>query len=134
MVKKTRTNRLWAVDYDYLDKLSEEQREWLDKFTDEYYRGELTEPTIHNISTKARRKRLTDANNAANRDLYCVHPSKIAEHRKKIPDYDQSHKVRTYFEKDYSTIIENPENAILEVIEIKKKPTAITEVPKKLVS
>lgn len=135
MNKRTRPNIKWKVDYDYVEKLSAEQKEWLDKFTDEYYRGDLKKPTIHNISTKAKRKRLTDANNAANRDIYSLPPKKIADHRKKIPDYDESHKCRVYFEKDWVNTSESPENAILEVIEIHKDlDLLLFESQKKLVS
>ena len=54
------------VDYDYLDKLSEEEKKWLDKFSSEYYGANLKNK---NLSAEER-KQIFDANNARNRDLW----------------------------------------------------------------
>lgn len=45
----------WRIDYDYLSRLSPEERLWLDRFTVEYYlRGELKTPnSLHNNSQTA---------------------------------------------------------------------------------
>lgn len=43
------------IDYDYLDKLSVEERKWLRAFTEEYYLGNMTHEilgenvTLHNV-------------------------------------------------------------------------------------
>jgi len=56
------------TDYDYLDKLSPEEREWLNKFSLEYYQAALGgKKTLH---PKAKHKSCYDANNARNRDIW----------------------------------------------------------------
>jgi hypothetical protein len=58
------------VDYDYRDQLSDEEKDWLDKFTDEYYcNGHTKKDSLHEESHK---KELFDKTNAENRDLFGV--------------------------------------------------------------
>lgn len=59
------------IDYDYLDKLSPKELEWLDKFTGEYAGAALdTENPRRNLhKTKRLRKDCYDRNNARNRDV-----------------------------------------------------------------
>lgn len=54
--KKSRKHVAWMVDYDYLDKLTDEEFAWLEKFTDEYYRAEFSNDPIHNLSGKTKYK------------------------------------------------------------------------------
>jgi len=35
--RHVRKHLFWRIDYDYWDKLSDEEKKWLDTFTDEYY-------------------------------------------------------------------------------------------------
>lgn len=72
------------LDYDYLDKLSEEELTWLNKFSEEYNNdnyetvdGQLDEngnkildPTKNIHQTQEHKKALDDANNARNRCQY----------------------------------------------------------------
>lgn len=55
-------NRLQYTDYDYVDKLSKSERDWLWNFNQSYY----------NASTHGD-KAAYDRNNARNRDLYNLH-------------------------------------------------------------
>lgn len=58
-------------DYDYVDKLNPEEKEWLSKFTDEYLGANLSAPKpLH--KTKALRKDCYDRNNSRNRDVYNI--------------------------------------------------------------
>ena len=69
-------NRREFVDYDYIDSLPEELKDWMDRFTAEYYgasvkgKDRLKENEFHN--TEELKKSVTDANNARNRDIYAI--------------------------------------------------------------
>jgi hypothetical protein len=110
MAKKTRTRLKWALDYDYLAKLSTEQRAWLEKFNDEYYRCEVSSETKNTNAIYA-------ANNASERDIRTTVPAKVAEKRKNIWKYHPSLKVRFYHESDYATVSKNPEEALIDLID-----------------
>ena len=63
------------VDYDYLDKLNDEELKFLNQFTEEWVHDRVYpskdgkyKPKFH--KTKAERKRVNDMNNARNRDTY----------------------------------------------------------------
>lgn len=60
----------WMVDQDYLAKLSPEEREWLGRFNQEYYRNtfENSSDDLHN--TKELKQKCYSTENARNRDLY----------------------------------------------------------------
>lgn len=63
---KTRTD---LIDYDYVDKLSKKEKEWLNKFTDEYVNASVDpknlKKNLHN--TEKLKKDCYDRNNARNR-------------------------------------------------------------------
>ena len=63
---KTRTD---LIDYDYVDKLSKREREWLNKFTEEYVNASVDsknlKKNLHN--TEELKKDCYDRNNARNR-------------------------------------------------------------------
>lgn len=61
---KTRTD---LIDYDYLDKLSDKEKEWLNKFSEEYINASFDKKSLH--KTKALRKDCYDRNNSRNRDI-----------------------------------------------------------------
>lgn len=65
---KSRTDLL---DYDYLHKLTEEELEWLNKFTEEYVNANINtqNPRKNLHRNKALRKDCYDRNNARNRDV-----------------------------------------------------------------
>lgn len=70
-------NKKWAVDSDYKSKLSDKDKEWLDKFEDDYYgNGHSKSSSLANSLTDAEReqwiKTCNDNNNAMNRDLYAI--------------------------------------------------------------
>lgn len=62
-------SRQHLLDFDYLDKLNDEEKDWLNRFVEEEihanfnHGGEIINPP-------EARKRIYDANNARNRDLY----------------------------------------------------------------
>jgi hypothetical protein len=66
-------HKQWAIDQDYLDKLTPEEKEWMGKFNQEFYRNRVTKGSktdLHN--TTALRRDCYARENAANRDLYAV--------------------------------------------------------------
>lgn len=63
--------RYELIDYDYINKLSEEDKKWLNKFTEEYVNASLNAENLtenfHN--TKELKKDCYRRNNARNRDI-----------------------------------------------------------------
>jgi hypothetical protein len=73
------------IDYDYIDKLSPEEKAWLNKFTEEYTNASLILDDDKNIipeknlhQTAEHKKQIYDRNNARNRDQYGIIKSKVA--------------------------------------------------------
>lgn len=58
------------VDYDYIHKLSPEEKEWLNKFNEEEINGNIYGKGKKINKKKADRKKITDRINARNRDSY----------------------------------------------------------------
>lgn len=63
--------RYELIDYDYVDKLTEDEKQWLNKFTEEYINASLDsvdlEKNFHN--TEDLKKDCYRRNNARNRDI-----------------------------------------------------------------
>ncbi len=64
-------------DYDYLDKLSPEEKEWLSQFTEEYLGANLKPNKKHykrkkNIHPAKYNKEIFGANNSRNRDIHSI--------------------------------------------------------------
>lgn len=59
-------------DYDYINKLTPKEKEWLNKFTKEYVNAELNskQPKKNFHKTKKLKKDCYDRNNARNRCIY----------------------------------------------------------------
>lgn len=55
------------IDYDYVDKLSDKEKRWLNKFTEEYTNAKLNHKGKKLHSTKKLRKDCYDMNNSRNR-------------------------------------------------------------------
>jgi hypothetical protein len=67
--KKATKARKDLIDYDYLDKLNEEELKLLNQFTDEYYCANFTGETVHK---KEYRKECEKRNNDRNNDLLTI--------------------------------------------------------------
>ncbi len=63
---KTRTDLL---DYDYLDKLNDKEKEWLNRFTEEYTHAKFNHKGKRIQKTKEQVKDSYDRNNSRNRDI-----------------------------------------------------------------
>lgn len=59
------------IDYDYLEKLTPTERDWLADFSARYYRADFTEDPNREWSTAERRKSYS-AKNAVNHDYYSI--------------------------------------------------------------
>ena len=63
-------SRQHLLDFDYLHKLDDAAKEWLNRFVEEEVHANLKHKGEILNKTPADRKRIYDANNARNRDLY----------------------------------------------------------------
>ncbi len=63
--------RFELIDYDYVDELSEEEKEWLNKFTEEYVNANLDSKNLKKNLHKSKKlkKDCYDRNNSRNRDI-----------------------------------------------------------------
>lgn len=64
-------SRYELIDYDYIDKLKEEDKAWLNKFTEEYVNASLDSKNLKNNfhNTDQLKKDCYRRNNARNRDI-----------------------------------------------------------------
>lgn len=102
------------IDVDYVDKLSDKEKEWLNKFMDEYNGANLDfeNPRKNLHKTKKLKKDCTDRVNARNRDLYAK--SKI--------------KNELYFlNEDIDGETDNIEDALIDYIDNKKTTSLDSE-------
>lgn len=61
--------RVPLIDYDYLDKLSDKEKEWLNSFTEEYTNANFNHKGKKIQKRKKHTKDAYDRNNARNRDI-----------------------------------------------------------------
>lgn len=102
-------------DYDYLDKLNDEEKSWLAKFTAEYLNAEVSKDDknlLHDYEDH--RKGIYNANNARNRDMYGLVKAKVAE--TKLLNYEDSARI---VEEELSRGVNaaNMENAYIDFID-----------------
>lgn len=75
------------IDFDYTRNLTEEEKQWLSDFSEEYYGANLDFKNLDNNrfhKTKVDKKACTDRNNARNRCIYG-----IAKATNRVLDTDQ---------------------------------------------
>lgn len=58
------------LDYDYVTQLTDKEKEFLNKFSEEYYRAYFKKDAKKHLHKKKDRKSVYASNNARNRDLY----------------------------------------------------------------
>lgn len=77
------------VDYDYIDQLSPEEKDWLNKFSDEYINASFKKDGTDIQSYEKYGKDSNDRNNARNRCLYTALKNKAdRSNNKKLLNYD----------------------------------------------
>lgn len=107
IAKYTTKVRREFLDMDYIESLTEAEKEWLNKFTEEYLNASFknTSKDIHK-SKKAKRQ-LYNKNNAVNRDIYGV--GKV----NKLLNYGTTDQL------EYDTV--SPEDSIIDYIDESRK-------------
>jgi hypothetical protein len=63
-------SRQHLLDFDYIDKLSPSEKDWLNRFVEEEVHANFNHKGPKLNKSKKQRKRIYDANNARNRDIY----------------------------------------------------------------
>lgn len=58
------------MDYDYINKLNDEEKQWLAQFNNEYLGNTLNKDWRKNLHRKDSKKSIYDQTNARNRDMY----------------------------------------------------------------
>lgn len=107
------------IDYDYLGKLSEEEKEWLNKFSEEYNSGSFKKTEAGNYSTKnlhrskKLRKDCYDRTNSRNRDVFS-----ITKANDMLKDAD---KLNFHLEEKSYRDAGQVENDIIEIIDLNKE-------------
>jgi hypothetical protein len=59
----------WAVDYDYIERLTDKEKKFLKKFTNEFYHGRFNSRPIHPKRVAVKRE-CYNRNNASKRDIF----------------------------------------------------------------
>jgi hypothetical protein len=73
LVREVHPKPRWEyIDFDYTDKLSEKEKEYLSNFNEEWLSGNFNHKGKKFHKTKADRKKCYDRNNARNRDIYSI--------------------------------------------------------------
>lgn len=77
LVKEVHPRTRWEhLDQDYIDKLSDKEKEWLSNFNEEYLSGNFNHKGKKLHRTKKERRDCYNRNNARNRDLYTINRTK----------------------------------------------------------
>lgn len=129
-LKKTRFHSRWKIDHDYVDRLNEHARAWLEKFDDEFYRAEFSSHPLHRPEHI---REIYDAQNAAARDLVTANPDVIAARlRKNRGKLRPSHAGRYYQMEDYAMFRDAPPAAADVETEVNQETEAITDTKDQL--
>lgn len=106
MRKRTRFYNQWRRDQDYRERLSPEEKAWLDKFDDEYYRADFGEDPLH--GTPELRNDVYARQNAAARDVVTATGDQVLESLAKIGAVERpSLRPRFYSPTDYQMFAPN---------------------------
>jgi hypothetical protein len=119
MGKRTRHHTRSFIDQDYLSKLSTEERAWLERFNDAYYRADFGDEP-HKVQAAFRRDSY-GRQNARARELLTAPPRAVAEQLARIAAAPRCAAPRYYRLEDYAMFAESTrtEDALLEVIDQK---------------
>lgn len=106
-------NKQWMVDQDYFEKLSPEEKEFIGRFNQEYYRNrfESSEKDLHK-----NKKECYTNENVRNRDLYSIkNTGGMVDDFGFLDENDQ-----WVSELDFIADGQNPEDAMIELIDAKR--------------
>lgn len=128
--KATRFHSRWRVDQDYLQKLGPADRDWIEKFNDEYYRAEFTGDALHPAG--GLRRDIFAAQNSAARDLVTAATTEVVRAiTTKVSDRP-SLRVRFYVAEDFRMLakpLKAPqlEDELLDAIADDQEPQDLVE-------
>lgn len=112
LVHEVNPKTRWELmDQDYIDKLTEKEKEWLSNFNEEYISGNFSHKGKKFHKTKKSKRECYNRNNARNRDLYTILRTKGWMNG--LPDNNDA-----LIEEKYSA---NPEEAIHEILDLSKE-------------
>lgn len=115
-VKRQVSNRRELLEADYIDKLSDKEKDWLNRFNEEFvianfnHKGKLID------GSKKARKKSYDANNARNRCQYTK--AKVTGLLNNAPTEAY---LKSYIDKNVGDVYETIEDAIVDAIDKSKK-------------
>lgn len=115
------------IDFDYIDQLNEEEKNYLNKFVDEYINASFKKDGTDIQSYEKYGKDSNDRNNARNRCLYSALKNKANKHNnKRLVNYDA---VGAEIENQASREIDpqHIENAYIDFIELKEIESYLEE-------
>ncbi len=117
LVKKFNSRvRQEYLDFDYLDQLTDEQKEWLNKFTEEELNASFKNDETDFNQDKEEKRKIYNKNNARNRCLYGQVKNKVGA--TKMLNYEDS----TNLIDEKNTVSDDYiEDAIIDYIDSKKK-------------
>lgn len=110
------------LDYDYIDKLSEEEKAWLNNFTEEDLGASFNHKGKRLHKGKKKEKAIYDRNNARNR---CVYSRSKAVGSMINHDYNELHELIEGQQDSAQT--NYMEDAVIDFIDHKRTPEAIEE-------
>lgn len=101
------------LDMDYIDKLNPKEKEWLNKFTEEYLNASFKNKPSDLHKSKKSKRTIYNQNNARNRDMFSIAKANnlLNYSEPKIDDYEENNEV----------VSENIEDLLIDYIDSKKK-------------
>ena len=102
------------IDHDYIDKLSEEEKQWLSNFNEEYLSGNFNHKGKKFHKTKKSKRECYTRNNARNRDTFTI--GRVANWVKEITEYGIKDKLE---EKQAKTNF-NHEDIVIDLVDLKR--------------
>lgn len=98
------------MDQDYIDKLTDKEKQWLSNFNEEYLSGNFNHPGKKFHKTKKEKRECYSRNNARNRDV--TNHAKAKGHLMQSNDY-----ILESFEKSHVTDVEIQEDVLIKAID-----------------
>lgn len=109
------------MDYDYVNKLNDEEKQWLAQFNDEYLGNTLNKDWRKNLHYKGHKKAIYDQTNARNRDMY----NNLYKYNE--GDIKENHSLELLINTKIDQSYTNPEEAYIETLDLRDTITEFME-------